>query len=55
MEQYGVKDAELEWFRSFLSDRSQESKFYTKVSEAINVKLGVPHSIDLWVFLRDLF
>jgi hypothetical protein len=42
MEQYGMRDAELEWFRSYLSDISQEIKFYSKVSEAINFKLGVP-------------
>jgi hypothetical protein len=55
MEQYGVKDAELEWFRSYLSDRSQETKFYTKVSEAINVKLGVPQGSVLGPLLFILY
>jgi hypothetical protein len=28
MEQYGIKGAELSWFRSYLSNRNQETKFY---------------------------
>jgi hypothetical protein len=42
MAQYGIKGAELSWFRSYLSNRSQETKFYEKISDAINVQLGVP-------------
>jgi hypothetical protein len=40
MEQYGKKGAELSWFRSYFSNRSQETKFYEKISDAINVQLG---------------
>jgi ribonucleases P/MRP protein subunit RPP40 len=39
MEQYSIKGAELSWFRNYLS---QETKFYEKISDAINVQLGVP-------------
>jgi hypothetical protein len=39
MEQYGIKGAELSCFRSYLSNRSQETKFYEKISDAINVLL----------------
>jgi hypothetical protein len=28
LDQYGVKGAELGWFRSYLSNRSQETRFY---------------------------
>jgi hypothetical protein len=39
MEQYGIKGAALSCFRSYLSNRSQETKFYEKISDAINVLL----------------
>jgi hypothetical protein len=39
MEQYGIKGAELSWFRNYLS---QEKKIYEKISDAINVQLGLP-------------
>jgi hypothetical protein len=42
MEQYGIKGAELSWLRIYLSNRSHRTKFYAKISDAINVKLGVP-------------
>jgi hypothetical protein len=39
MEQFGLKGAELSWFRNYLS---QETRFYEKISDAINVQLSVP-------------
>jgi hypothetical protein len=41
VEQYGIKGAELSWFRSYMSKKSQETKFYDKISDAINDQLGV--------------
>jgi hypothetical protein len=53
--QYGVKGAELEWFRSYLSNRSQETRFYESVSQAINVSLGVPQGSVLGPLLFILY
>jgi hypothetical protein len=50
MEQCGISSAELSWFRSYLSDRSQETKFHEKCN-AINVQLGVPLGPLLFVFI----
>jgi hypothetical protein len=47
LKQYGVKGAELGWFRSYLSNRSQETRFYKSVSQAINISLGVLHENDM--------
>jgi hypothetical protein len=53
MEQYGIKGAELSWFRSYLSNRSQETRFYEKISDAINVQLGVPQGSVLGPLLLN--
>jgi hypothetical protein len=30
----GIKGAEFSWFKRYLSNRSQETKFYEKISDA---------------------
>jgi hypothetical protein len=54
MEQYDIKGAELSWFRSFLSN-SQETKFYEKISDAVNVQLGVTQGSVLGPLLFILY
>jgi hypothetical protein len=41
MEQYGIIGTDISWFRSYLSNKSPETKFYEKISDVINVQLGV--------------
>jgi hypothetical protein len=48
MEQYGIKGAELSWFRNYLS---QETKFYEKIFYAIKVQLGLPQGSVLGLLL----
>jgi ribonucleases P/MRP protein subunit RPP40 len=55
IEQYCIKGAELSWFRSYLSNRSQETKFYENISDAINVQLSVPQESVLGPLLFILY
>jgi hypothetical protein len=55
VEQYGIICAELSWFRSYLSNRSQKIKFYKKISDAINVQLGVAQGSVLGPLLFLLY
>jgi len=40
--QYGIKDRALEWFRSYLDDRTQQVKFDNKWSGLLNTEHSVP-------------
>jgi hypothetical protein len=55
MEQYGIKGAELIWIRSYMSNRTQETKFNVKISDTINVQLGLPQGSVLGPLLFILY
>lgn len=39
---YGIEEVVLKWFKNYLENRTQRVKFNGKLSEPIDVKLGVP-------------
>lgn len=52
---FGVRGIELEWFRSYLSDRTQVVKICNVISGAINNRLGVPQGSILGPLLFILY
>lgn len=52
---YGIVDKEIEWFRSYLSDRKQRVKFQNTMSEEVSVNLGVPQGSILGALLFILY
>ncbi|KMQ91291.1 rna-directed dna polymerase from mobile element jockey-like protein [Lasius niger] len=42
LEGYGLKETVLKWFNSYLDNRTQRVKFNGKISDPIDVELGVP-------------
>jgi Reverse transcriptase (RNA-dependent DNA polymerase) len=55
LEKYGVRGSLLEWFKSFLTDRTQRIKFQSKLSDPIEVRSGVPQGAVLSPLLFKLF
>ena len=51
----GIKDIELEWFRSFLSDRKQRTIIGSAISEEVNVGIGLPQGSVLATILFNLY
>ena len=43
--QYGVKGAVLEWFRSYLTNRTQQVKYKDVCSKTLSTEYGVPQRI----------
>lgn len=52
---YGLKRTVLEWFKSYLQNRSQRVKFYGILSDLINIQLGVPQGSVLESLLFLLY
>lgn len=51
LEKYGVKDIELKWFQSYLSNRTQKTKCGNYISTPININVGVPQGAVLGTLL----
>lgn len=51
LEKYGVKDIELKWFQSYLSNRTQKTKCGNFISKPININVGVPQGAVLGTLL----
>ena len=47
LENLGIKDAPLKWFKSYLSDRSQVTKYDGMISKSRSTKHGVPQGTVL--------
>lgn len=43
LESIGIRENELEWFRSFLENRKQCTKFKSVISNEKTVPIGLPH------------
>lgn len=52
---YGIKNRELKWFMSYLSNRKQRTKFRDEISDQIDVPIGVPQGTQLSVILFILY
>lgn len=52
---YGIRNIELEWFRSYLNGRKQKTKFNSKYSSEIEVPIGIPQGTQLSVILFILY
>lgn len=55
MESYGITGVVLNWFKSYLENRTQRVKFNGSLSEPIAVKLGVPQGSVLGPLLFLLY
>lgn len=55
LDQYGIRGKELEWFKSYLSERFQQSKVIDELSDEYEVKLGVPQGSVAGVLLFLLY
>lgn len=55
MLKYRIRNTEIEWFKSYLSNRTQSVKHNKKLSEPLLVNVGVPQGSTLGPLLFTLF
>lgn len=55
LERYGIKGVELEWFKSYLSNRVQRTRVSNELSERLTVTLGVPQGAVLGTLLFIIY
>ena len=55
LEQYGMRGMVLEWFRTYLSNRTQQVKFNNQWSECIKTEYGVPQGSVLGPLLFTIY
>ena len=55
MTKYGIKDNELNWFKSYLSDRRQMVKCHGQTSDSSDITIGVPQGSIVGPLLFLLF
>lgn len=51
----GIDEVELEWFRSYLTARKQQTKFKNSFSSEIDVPIGLPQGATLGVILFNVY
>ena len=51
LRRYGIEGVELEWFKGYLSKRTQYTKVANEISGSIEVRLGVPQGAVLGTLL----
>jgi hypothetical protein len=55
LDQYGMRGMVLEWFRTYLSNRTQQVKFNNQWSECIKTEYGVPQGSVLGPLLFTIY
>ena len=55
LNKYGIREVEVKWFKSYLSERFQRVKINETFSEKVKVDLGVPQGSKLGVILFLLY
>lgn len=55
LKKYGIRNNELNWIRSFLTNRKQATKFKNHTSKELLVPIGLPQGTQLSVILFILY
>ena len=55
LEFYGIKNVELQWFRSYLSNRNQRVKFKGELSDVMSTNFGIPQGGVLSALLYIIY
>lgn len=55
LEAYGVRNVEAKWFKNYMHNMRQRTKYKDAVSNEINVNIGIPQGTALSVILFNLY